>query len=463
MVYKFVGSEQMHLEKYSILSPSTKRELEYQLAQAQERKDTKEQALIHSGIYSIEAAITAYVKKYAKTKKVKDLVESFREVLESNQILFNAKKEVAENEEAAKALTERANAIMARIESGEDARLFEKDIETFDPMKKIEKKAEELGDTVIAKAGRVFQSYGATITSKSEAKSLVKGFSNRASDAIAEMSAELDSVINKELIETGEHLLQKYQEKLTKFDDEAGEQNLDFNTVDLIKGALQNIRENAESWGVDDIATSMIDEAGTVSYENRTYHVKVGEEEEEVIVGSHEEKVGTRQIRVGSHQEYRGTRKVKNKSKSWWQVWKDSYVEEDVYETVDDYESEDVYKTVLDYKTVIRDVFEERTEKIEKFSVAVSTLQKGLVSDLQTKLDAGIRDAEDFAHTEIKNVKAQFVDLFHNLDAQISQKYGELEACANDQKTKEEELEKNKKLLAWIENCQAQMESMLDI
>lgn len=65
MIDKFIDFETMHLEQYSTLSPSAKRDLDYRLKQAEERGDTKEQALIHSGICSIEAAITAYVKKYA--------------------------------------------------------------------------------------------------------------------------------------------------------------------------------------------------------------------------------------------------------------------------------------------------------------------------------------------------------------------------------------------------------------
>lgn len=87
MIDKFIEYECMHLEKYSTLSPSAQKDLNYRLKNAQEDHDTKEQALIHCGIYSIEAAITAYVKKYAKTKKVKDLVESFHEVLESLSLI----------------------------------------------------------------------------------------------------------------------------------------------------------------------------------------------------------------------------------------------------------------------------------------------------------------------------------------------------------------------------------------
>ena len=115
MIDKFIDYESMHLEQYSTLSPSAQRELNYKLSQAEQNGDTKEQALIHCGIYSIEAAITAYVKKYAKTKKIKDLVESFQEVLESSQILAKAKTQVATDEEAARACAERAAAVKEKI------------------------------------------------------------------------------------------------------------------------------------------------------------------------------------------------------------------------------------------------------------------------------------------------------------------------------------------------------------
>ncbi len=109
MVEKLLDFESMHLEKYSTLSPSAQQELNSQLSQAIAADDTKAQALIYSGIYSIEAAITAYVKKYAKTKKIKDLVESFQEVLESSEVLVKAKTRVATDEKAARACAERAS------------------------------------------------------------------------------------------------------------------------------------------------------------------------------------------------------------------------------------------------------------------------------------------------------------------------------------------------------------------
>ncbi len=98
-----------------------KRELEYRLAEAQKNGDTKTQAFIHCGLYSIEAAITAYVKKYAQTKKIKDLIESFYEILKSSQVLAKAKIVVATDEDAAKAYAARAEAVKVKIRDGQEA------------------------------------------------------------------------------------------------------------------------------------------------------------------------------------------------------------------------------------------------------------------------------------------------------------------------------------------------------
>ena len=87
-------------------------------------------------------------------------------------------------------------------------------------------------------------------------------------------------------------------------------------------------------------------------------------------------KIGTRKVKVGSHREKVGTRRVRNPEKRWWKFFTPSYIEENVYETVDDYKEEDVFKTVLEYKTIMRDVFEEKTEQIEKFSVSTALIQQ---------------------------------------------------------------------------------------
>ncbi|MCI8891021.1 MAG: hypothetical protein HFH34_06715 [Eubacterium sp.] len=467
MIDKFIDYEQMHLEQYSTLSPSAQRELDYRLQQAQERGDTKEQALIHCGICSIEAAITAYVKKYARTKKVKDLVETFEELLESNQILAKAKEQVATDERAAKECAERAAHVKAMIADGKEAEVFKKKIQKLSPMASIEAKAEKLTEKAAQKVMNVFRGCGDNLTSRDEAKRLVCQFANASSEQVGELTAELESAIRHEVIDTGEKILKEYQDKLEKIDDCSDDQQLEFDTVDLIKGALANMKENVEIWGSDQFAAETVDDVGEVEYETRTYYAKVGQEAEEIIVGSHEEKIGTRKVKSGSHREKVGTRKVKNPAKAgffgWFKFWEPSEIEQDIYQTVDDYRDEDIYKTVMDYKTVMRDVFEQKEEKIEKFSVKTDRIMMGLVSKFRTSMNQGVKDALDFARNQVSNMKRQFMQMFDELDRLIAQKYEELEKCASDQKVKEEKLRENKRLLKWIEDNRRQIDEILDM
>lgn len=463
MIDKFNDNKAMYLERYSTLSPSAQRELDYRLSQAENRKDTKETALIHSGIYSIEAAIRAYVKKYAGTKKVKDLVESFQEVLESTQVLVKAKTRVATDEKAAKACAERAAEVRKKIDDGKEAQAFKERIAQLNPMEKLSDKADVLKAEASRKTGRVFEPYGDVITDRNEAKRLVNQFSMMSSDYIAELTAELESTINKEVMETGEKILGEYQEKLSRIDGDNADRQLDFDTVDLIKGALNNMRETAQTWCSDDFADETVGDVGEVTYEDKVYYDKVGQEEERVACGTEQVKVGTKKVKVGSHEEYVGTKTVRNPKKRWWKIFTPKYIEVDDYETVDDYEEQDVFETQIKYQTVIRDIFEERVEKIEKFSVETSVIQSGLISKMRRNLDDGIEAALNYAQEQIEAMKKQFTEIFDELDVLIKEKYTELEQCATDQKTKEEELNKNKRLLEWIEGCKKEIEDILNI
>lgn len=468
MIEKLLDFESMHLEQYSTLSPSAQQELNFRLSQAIAANDTKEQALIHSGIYSVEAAITAYVKKYAKTKKIKDLVESFQEVLESSEVLAKAKNRVATDEKAAKACAERAAAIRRKIADGEEAEAFKQKIASLDPMPIIVEKVDRLKQNATAKTNSIFRPYGENLTSREEAKRLVNQFSTFSSDAMAELTSELESVINNEIVSTGERLLMEYQEKLSKFDESSADERLDFQTVDLIKGALKSMRETAESWTTDEFASGTVEDIGETTYEKRTYYEKVGQEEEEIVVGSHEEKIGTRKVKVGSHKEKVGTRKVKKSGVGGFLLRAITlgivgYTEEDVYETVDDYEDEDVYKTVLEYKTIMRDIFEEKTEEVEMFNVSTAQIQQALIAKMRRNLDEGTESALNFTEKQVESMKLQFSHIFAELDEVIEKKYAELEKYATDEAEKKEILQKNQEILNWIETNMHEIDMILDI
>jgi len=76
MIGQFNESEFMHLEKYTMLPSNTRKKLNSRLIQAQNQNNTKEQALIHSGIYNIEQALYEIISKY-EADRINDLVDSF--------------------------------------------------------------------------------------------------------------------------------------------------------------------------------------------------------------------------------------------------------------------------------------------------------------------------------------------------------------------------------------------------
>ncbi len=463
MIDKFIEYPSMHLEKYTTLSPSAQRELNYKLKLAQDKNNTKEQALIHCGIYSIESAITAYVKKYAKTKKIKDLVETFQGVLESSRVLAEAKDQIMTNEKAARACAERAKIINETISGGKEAQEFKQKIKDLNPMEEINNKAKDLSSEAMMQASKIFADYGQTIHSKEEAERLVKQFAKTSLTSMASMAAELEEVINHELIHNSKQILLDYQEKLKRIDQSVGEEELDFATEDIIKGELAKMEANLDYWRSQEFVSETVDEVGEEREEEHSYYVKTGQETEQVVVGSHKEKKGTERVKVGSHKKKVGTQTVKNPNKKWWKIFTPKYVEKDIYEEVDDYEEKDIYETVYDLKTITRDTYEEKKEKIKIFSVRVSDIQEKLVAKFRQDLGTRVKDACSFAEEQVQKMNAKFSEMLDQADELIVQKYKELEACVMDQKNREAELEKNRKVLGWIEANKNQIDKILDM
>ena len=449
MIDKLVDYECMHLEKYSTLSPSAQQVLELRLQKAVEQGDIKEQALIHSGICSIEAAITAYVKKYAATRKIKDLVETFENVLESNKILAIVKDTVARNNEAAEACAKRAEAVQQKIAAGKEAAAFKAEIDRLDPMPDIIKKETELAAEVTRASSVFFEDYGDTITSRDEAARLIRQFARVSGDAMAKMTVEIEALIQGKVIDAGNDLMQEYQRRLVRFDEETAG-SLTFTTFDLVKGELLKMQETARKIGAQDAVYATVEELGKVTYDEERYWEKVGEEKEKILVGTHEEKIGTQQVRVGSHTEKVGEQRVRNANKRWYKPFTPKYVVQDVYKAIDDYEEQDVFKTVNDYKIVTRDKFEQRVKKIEKFSAERDKIQVELLGALRDSLDEGLNAAINYARTEVDSMKKQFKAQFDKLDQTIKEKYAELAKWSTQEKFSRKELEENQQTLAWL-------------
>ncbi len=69
----------LHFEKYAPLSSSIRNEINNELKYIRSKGDGEnlDEALIHTGIVSIEAAIRQYIDKYVKTARIKNIIDTF--------------------------------------------------------------------------------------------------------------------------------------------------------------------------------------------------------------------------------------------------------------------------------------------------------------------------------------------------------------------------------------------------
>lgn len=236
-VRKFNRNEEMFFENYAPLPASAKGIISNRLAKAIEDKDDKEQALIHSGVVPVEEAIRMYVLKYAKTAKIKNIVDTFIKKLESAQSFETTKREISSNQKERDAIVERIDSIEAKLKSGEEAKKFKQDINAVNYDGEIAK----LANNVIKKAQEKITKQLKDPKKKmsvDEAESLCTQFAKFADNLQAEVQVELENLIENTVQKNADDLLKQYKKKLADLVDEINVGNVELDPFEIMKGEI---------------------------------------------------------------------------------------------------------------------------------------------------------------------------------------------------------------------------------
>lgn len=240
-VRKFNRNEEMHFEKYAPLSGSSKKVIENRLADAISEENTNEQALIHSGIVPIEEAIKMYVVKYAKTAKIKNIVDTFLKKLESAQSFENTKKEIASKKEERDAIIAQINRIEAKLQSGEEAKKFKDQIAAIN----YDKEMVRVANDVIKKAQEKITKYLAPSENKKkkdllrdEAMAVLMKFTKFAENLQAEVKVELENLISNNVQRSAEDLLDQYKRRLADLVEDIDVGNIALNPFEMMEGEV---------------------------------------------------------------------------------------------------------------------------------------------------------------------------------------------------------------------------------
>lgn len=271
-VRKFINNEEMHFEKLAPLAPTTRGTIQTMLSQAEDIGDTKQQALIHCGIIPIELAIKTYVQKYAKTAKIKNIVDTFSKRLESANSFETTKRDIAENQDKQKEILANIEILKKKLNSGEEAKSFKSRISAIN----YDREIKAMADSVIVAAQQKITAQiaaGPEEMSRHEAEELCKQFTRFADNLQAEVQVKLEDVITEHVYKSAKKLLEEYQSKLSALTQDIAVGTVAIDPFDLMAGDIS------------------IDTDTLVRELTATKSVKVGEEW------------------------------VKNTNKRWWKPW----------------------------------------------------------------------------------------------------------------------------------------------
>ena len=220
-IKKLNRNEMLHLEEFSPLPSSEKSKINARLSEVRENWDGREnenpeEALIHSGVVSVESAIRQYVQKYAKTAKIKNIVDTFIHKLNELNCQEATKQEFARRTEEKELITKHIAEIKKKIKDAEGAKKFKSAVD--DAVISINDDAKDVVNGIVLKFQEKIQKRIDELRDEeltiSEAEDEVERLEKFAKKLDPDFEVELDELIRKSIIDTSNTLLSNYRKKL---------------------------------------------------------------------------------------------------------------------------------------------------------------------------------------------------------------------------------------------------------
>lgn len=398
-VRKMNNSTEKHLEKYAPLTSSARGEVNSVLFSAKESGDKKTEALVHSGIIPIEAAIRTYVEKYAKTAKIKGIYDTFASKIQSQQSFERTKKEIFENEEKRAKVQAEIESIKAKLADGKSAQEFKAKIDAISYDTVVKKELQALRVEYQTECEKSIADV--TVTSKisvEEAESKAKALKKKMDTIIAKAHVAIEERVFSNLEQVSLSLLTQYKDRIKSLEDEYdGASEIKIDPLSLLQGDIDALLDYQK----------IFDDATSVEQEH---------------------------IKVGSHREYHelfGFRRWLNDA-----IGTNFNVD---YDVVDDFDDVDVTKV-----------------NMQKFSSKYSArIEKELMNYCSA--------AEEYVRKEVPIIIEQFKQEFDKLDVLLEKKVAELNTSQCSEKEIADMLKVSQNNLKWLEAIQKRIESVLEI
>ncbi|MGZ0084915.1 dynamin family protein [Caldibacillus thermoamylovorans] len=380
----FIEEPIMHLEQYAPLSPSLKNAIADQVMLARDNQDLYTEALYHSGVPSVEAAINEYLDKYAVTSKITNAVNSFKKIVEREQMMQNLQDEMAKDEKKRQEIHRQVERIEQEIEQGEKAKQFKEKISAIDV--NLDEHFEKVRRKIFQeKLQKVADKFRNERIPKYKAEAMLFAVKREIEALESDAITDLEKIITNVLRANAQKYIDEYRMHVQDILNSSDDQGVTWMPVEFFSTDLPDVEELIDGY---------------------TYTEK----------------------------EWVGTRTVKNPNKKWYKPWtwfKDSYIEEDVYEHVE--------------------------------YVDMKTIRERFLGPVKFSLEENFSNAKDHAEEEKIKLKEYFISQINRLEEEMKKRVEEIKRLASHSEELKKRISENEKKKQWLDDFVARLDTILDI
>ena len=248
--------EAMHFDNYYEFSnlPETVRA---RISGLMDNADEDEIVEIHTGIVSIEQAVSQYINKYARTTKVSDLVLAFNDKLNELAAVAHIEEAIHKDKEAKAALEKQIAQIKNNIQSAQNAQARSKSIDNIDLRNTVETEVRKYIDTVRNKINSMLAGRSNKVE-KSVAKNQCDQLEKECKAISVQIKVQIEKILDKAYKETINKIIDEYKKYLKDLNIGVNSSALSFNAVNLVSASLSNMSS------IIDSNTETADESYTV-------------------------------------------------------------------------------------------------------------------------------------------------------------------------------------------------------
>lgn len=241
---KLIDQEQLHLERYPALVYSCQTQIDAELQEAIENNDILGQALIHTGIRGIEETIRMYVTKYCRPAKITNVVNTFKQGLDSAEAFEQTKREIASREKEQKKLQEQIARLEKKLTSKTENDAFKKRIASLEITTKLCTDVDHLIQDVQTTFTDFFSNC-ANEMEEDDAHQFIERFRKLARQKQDEFQVAVARLLNEDIVAKSRRLLDEYIKKLVALSEEFSSDGLSIDLTSFVKANLAQLNEDS--------------------------------------------------------------------------------------------------------------------------------------------------------------------------------------------------------------------------